>query len=183
MNGPDLRGVVDFGNISASSPSRSSSGLRWMHDHIVANWGWSIIILTIIINLVLLPLRLTSMKLGAEDAEDPAADEGAAGEIQEIQDERSEARRNEHRDGGALQRTRREPGGRMLAAGDPDAVPDRVLRHAGGRDRAAAGALVLAARSIVARQVVRHPGLDPDQHRHHAAHDAAGRAWIRRRRR
>ena len=42
--------------------------LRWTHDHWVANWGWSIIILTIIINLALLPLRLSSMKSALKTA-------------------------------------------------------------------------------------------------------------------
>jgi YidC/Oxa1 family membrane protein insertase len=32
--------------------------LQWIHLHIVHNWGWSILILTLLINLVLLPLRL-----------------------------------------------------------------------------------------------------------------------------
>jgi len=34
----------------------------WTHDHIFPNWGVAIIILTVIINLALLPLRITSMK-------------------------------------------------------------------------------------------------------------------------
>jgi YidC/Oxa1 family membrane protein insertase len=42
--------------------------LRWTHDHWVANWGWSIIILTVIINLALLPLRLSSMKSALKTA-------------------------------------------------------------------------------------------------------------------
>ena len=36
--------------------------LKWTHEHIASNWGVSIIILTVIINLALLPLRITSMK-------------------------------------------------------------------------------------------------------------------------
>ena len=36
--------------------------LHWTYDHIVPNWGWSILILTLIINLAVLPLRITSMK-------------------------------------------------------------------------------------------------------------------------
>ncbi len=42
--------------------------LRWTYDHWVANWGWSIVILTIIINIALLPLRLSSMKSALKTA-------------------------------------------------------------------------------------------------------------------
>lgn len=31
-------------------------GLVWIHDHLVANYGWAIVLLTVVINLVLLPL-------------------------------------------------------------------------------------------------------------------------------
>ena len=62
MNGPDLSKVVDFGKYLGFIAKPLFLWLRWTHDHMVANWGWSIIILTVIINLVLLPLRLSSMK-------------------------------------------------------------------------------------------------------------------------
>ncbi len=62
MNGPDLSRVVDFGKYLGFIAKPLFLWLRWTHDHIVANWGWSIILLTVIINLVLLPLRLSSMK-------------------------------------------------------------------------------------------------------------------------
>ena len=62
LNGPDLSKVVDFGKYLGFIAKPLFLWLRWTHDHIIANWGWSIIILTVIINLVLLPLRLTSMK-------------------------------------------------------------------------------------------------------------------------
>ena len=62
LNGPDLSRVVDFGKYLGFIAKPLFLWLRWTHDHIVANWGWSIILLTVIINLVLLPLRLSSMK-------------------------------------------------------------------------------------------------------------------------
>src|SRR5690606_18026619 len=34
--------------------------LKWLHD-IVGNWGWSIILLTIVINLVMFPFRHKSL--------------------------------------------------------------------------------------------------------------------------
>ncbi len=60
-DGPDLTHVVDFGFFSLIARPLFL-WLLWTHDHIAANWGVSIIILTVIINLALLPLRITSMK-------------------------------------------------------------------------------------------------------------------------
>ena len=37
-------------------------GLRWIHNHIVANYGWAIVLMTVLIRLALLPLTHTSMK-------------------------------------------------------------------------------------------------------------------------
>jgi YidC/Oxa1 family membrane protein insertase len=60
-NGPDLRNVVDFGFFSLIARPLFL-WLVWTHEHMVRNWGVAIMILTVIINLVLLPLRITSMK-------------------------------------------------------------------------------------------------------------------------
>lgn len=38
------------------------AALRWLDSSLVHNWGWSIIILTIVINIALIPLKLSSMK-------------------------------------------------------------------------------------------------------------------------
>ena len=59
--GPDLSHVVDFGFFGLIAKPLFL-WLLWTHDHIASNWGVSIIILTVIINLALLPLRITSMK-------------------------------------------------------------------------------------------------------------------------
>ena len=59
--GPDLSHAVDFGFFSLIARPLFL-WLLWTHDHIAPNWGVSIIILTVIINLALLPLRITSMK-------------------------------------------------------------------------------------------------------------------------
>lgn len=37
------------------------AGLRWIHDHVVANYGWAIILMTFLIKLVLLPVTHQSM--------------------------------------------------------------------------------------------------------------------------
>ncbi len=36
--------------------------LQFIHAHIVSNWGWAIILLTLLINIVLLPLRIKTMQ-------------------------------------------------------------------------------------------------------------------------
>lgn len=36
--------------------------LHWLSDHVTHNYGWSIVMITIVINLVLLPLRFSSMR-------------------------------------------------------------------------------------------------------------------------
>ena len=59
--GPDLGHVVDFGFFSLIARPLFL-WLLWTHEHMASNWGVSIIILTVIINLALLPLRITSMK-------------------------------------------------------------------------------------------------------------------------
>jgi YidC/Oxa1 family membrane protein insertase len=38
--------------------------LNWIHDTVASNWGWAIVTLTVIINLVLLPFRYQSLKSG-----------------------------------------------------------------------------------------------------------------------
>jgi len=57
----DLTGLVDFGwwGIIAKP---LFIWLRWTYHHMVPNWGWAIVIQTIIITLALLPLRIMQMK-------------------------------------------------------------------------------------------------------------------------
>ena len=38
--------------------------LRWINEHVSGNWGWDIVWLTILINLVILPLRIKTMQSG-----------------------------------------------------------------------------------------------------------------------
>jgi len=37
------------------------AGLRWLHDHVVANYGWAIILMTFLIKVILLPVTHQSM--------------------------------------------------------------------------------------------------------------------------
>jgi YidC/Oxa1 family membrane protein insertase len=38
--------------------------LQFIHAHIVSNWGWAIVILTLLINVLILPLRVKTMQSG-----------------------------------------------------------------------------------------------------------------------
>ncbi len=57
---PDLRGIVDFGWLGYIARPLFL-WLKWT-DKYVHNWGWAIVLQTIVINLALLPLRLSQMK-------------------------------------------------------------------------------------------------------------------------
>ena len=58
---PDLRALIDFGWLGIIARPLFL-WLKWMYNHIVANWGWAILLQTLVINLALLPLRLSQMK-------------------------------------------------------------------------------------------------------------------------
>jgi YidC/Oxa1 family membrane protein insertase len=58
---PDLRAVVDFGWLGLIARPLFL-WLKWTYNHIVPNWGWAILLQTLIINLALLPLRFSQMK-------------------------------------------------------------------------------------------------------------------------
>ncbi len=57
----DLNGLVDFGwwGIIAKP---LFIWLKWTYRHVVGNWGWAIVLQTLIISIALLPLRITQMK-------------------------------------------------------------------------------------------------------------------------
>ncbi len=58
---PDLRAIVDFGWLGIIARPLFL-WLKWMYAHIVPNWGWAILLQTLIINLALMPLRISQMK-------------------------------------------------------------------------------------------------------------------------
>ncbi len=59
--GPDIEPIVSFGWMKFISEPLFLI-LHWMHEHIVSNWGWSILLLTLLINICMLPTRITMMK-------------------------------------------------------------------------------------------------------------------------
>ncbi|HEV3317029.1 MAG TPA: membrane protein insertase YidC [Candidatus Angelobacter sp.] len=62
-SGPDLRGILDFGFFGFISRPLFL-WLKWTHEHMISNWGWAIAFLTLVITVVLLPLRISSLKSG-----------------------------------------------------------------------------------------------------------------------
>ena len=61
VTGHSLEPMLDFGFFGLFGKPLFL-GLQFVHAHVIPNWGWAIILFTVIINLVLLPLRVTSMK-------------------------------------------------------------------------------------------------------------------------
>jgi YidC/Oxa1 family membrane protein insertase len=57
----DLRSLVNFGFFGVIARPLFL-WLKWTYEKVVHNWGWAIAIQTLIINLALLPLRISSMK-------------------------------------------------------------------------------------------------------------------------
>ena len=61
QSGPNIEPILEFGWIGIVAKPLFFA-LRFTHDHIVANWGWAILILTLVINVAMLPTRITMMK-------------------------------------------------------------------------------------------------------------------------
>jgi YidC/Oxa1 family membrane protein insertase len=57
---PPLHSLVNFGLLEFIADPLFH-GLKWLHDYI-PNWGWAIVVLTLGINMVLFPLRISSYK-------------------------------------------------------------------------------------------------------------------------
>jgi len=57
---PPLHGLVNFGWLEFIADPLFH-GLKWLHSYI-PNWGWSIVILTLILNMLLFPLRISGYK-------------------------------------------------------------------------------------------------------------------------
>ncbi|MBI3934619.1 MAG: membrane protein insertase YidC [Acidobacteria bacterium] len=58
---PNLPGLIDYGWFAIVAKPLFYA-LRWVHDHVVPNYGWAIILLTVVINMVLFPLKITSFR-------------------------------------------------------------------------------------------------------------------------
>ena len=57
---PPLKALVNFGFLEFISEPLFH-GMKWLHGYI-PNWGWTIVVLTLFINMLLFPLRISSYK-------------------------------------------------------------------------------------------------------------------------
>jgi len=57
---PPLHGLINFGWLEFVAEPLFH-GLKWLHSYI-PNWGWSIVVLTLILNMLLFPLRISGYK-------------------------------------------------------------------------------------------------------------------------
>ena len=123
---PKLEQIVDFGWFALIAKPLFLI-LHFVNDQYIHNYGWAIILVTVAINILLFPLRLTNMKsMKKMQALQP--------QIQVInekyknipmRDPRQQQKNQETMD--LLQEAWRESRGRMPAATDPDAVSVCVL--------------------------------------------------------
>ncbi len=59
---PKLEALIDWGRWFGFLAKPLFLVLNWVNDHISHNYGWAIVLVTIAINMLTLPLRLSSMK-------------------------------------------------------------------------------------------------------------------------
>ena len=58
---PNLPRIIDYGWFALLARPLFLA-VNWFHDNYIHNYGWTIVIVTVIINMLLLPLKLTSLK-------------------------------------------------------------------------------------------------------------------------
>ena len=102
----DLVRAIDFG-MFAWLVVPLLRALKWVNGYI-GNYGWSIIVLTVLINLVMFPLRHKSVVSMRQDAGDAAGGQGDPGSLREAEDDRPGEAEDERRAHEPLQRARRE---------------------------------------------------------------------------
>jgi len=62
---PPLDSLVDFGWFSIVAKPLFM-GLRYIHDHWIHNYGWAIVLLTLVINMAMFPLKIKSLRSAQE---------------------------------------------------------------------------------------------------------------------
>lgn len=85
---PPLQALVNFGWLDIIAEPLFH-GLKWIHNY-VPNWGWSIVILTLVINMLLFPLRISGYKTTLKM-------QRVAPEIKQIQDKYKKYKMNDPR--------------------------------------------------------------------------------------
>ena len=127
--------------------------LKWVNGY-VGNYGWSIIVLTIIINVIMFPLRhksVVSMRKMQEIQPEVKAIQDRYAKLKATDPGEAE---DEPGDDGALQGARRQPGERLRA----DAVDDAGAASRSGpccRRRSSCAARRSSAGSTISRRTIR----------------------------
>jgi len=60
-SGVDIQGTLDFGFFEFIGRPLFA-WVRWTQQHWTSNWGWTIVLVTLLINIALLPLRISQIK-------------------------------------------------------------------------------------------------------------------------
>ncbi len=60
-NGPNLRSLIEFGYLKYIAEPLYFA-LRFLYVHGISNWGWAIVIITLLFNLLMLPTRFMMMR-------------------------------------------------------------------------------------------------------------------------
>ncbi len=58
---PALESLVHFG-IAGIVAKPVLLGMQWIYKHVVANWGWTIIILTVVLNMIFMPMKIKQVR-------------------------------------------------------------------------------------------------------------------------
>jgi len=91
-NGPTLEKLVDFGTF-AFFAKPLFLWLRWTYEHWTGNYGWAILILTLVINVTTAAAAHLDHQVGHADAEDPAQVNAINDKYKALQAHRSQAGR------------------------------------------------------------------------------------------
>ena len=148
----DLVRAIDFGMFSWLVVPLLRA-LKWVNGY-VGNYGWSIIILTVLINLVMFPLRhksVVSMRKMQEIQPEVKAIQDRYAKLKMTDPAQAE---DEHGADGALPRARRQSGERLRADAADAAGAVRVLRAAVGR-RSSCAARRSSAGFTICRRTIR----------------------------
>ena len=94
--------------------------LKWIY-RFVPNYGWAIVILTLIINMAIFPLEDEELALDAENAESGAGSPADSGPLQEIFDERPAQEKDERRSDGGVFARGHQSDGKLHSDAFPDA--------------------------------------------------------------
>ena len=98
--------------------------LKFFHNSVGVPWGWSIVLLTIVVRALLIPLTVKQFQSMQRAAAAPAGDEGDPGEVQGRQAAPAAG------DDEVLQGEQRQPAGLVSADGGPAAGLHLAVLHA-----------------------------------------------------